>query len=225
MLTVRLLQVYLTHITELSEPAYWLLPRWADLNATVYRHMRPFGAFPEGIRFEGTTTHPSDYMVSCSLLGYRVVVRYRLTNVEIWSADPAFIAEEKLVPIVGAALNVVLELNSEVRFSRQSITVGGHGELSEGLVSSMISKYVTQCPDGLPAIAGTAVTFRSGVEGQELVTIDVQPSLVFEDPRNGFLRVRCDYPGSLPVKDAFARASRSLATTLAGLDLAPSWGK
>jgi hypothetical protein len=217
-LRVEALAADATYTGNLTEPAVPLL-EWLKLYEVAYRTFSPW-VRPDGIKWDGRSSHPADLLVNCNLLPINAIVSFRLNNIEIFGRYPLVDPTDVDWPaLVGKTAHVVRVVSPDTTFSSHHFALFAHYRLQDATVAEWLAHWAKP-PDGLQT-GSVSFTIKEEVEqGLVRVSLDLQPSLgPYEGPHNLFTRASCALPGAVDPAAACEEARTAIVRILKAADI------
>jgi hypothetical protein len=213
----------LGYFATLGKPIVDLAFRWADLYLSCLSHFERFELRPSEIRLESQTNHVSDFLLVCYLLGYTVVVKYRLGSIEVWTKSSDVTANPELaIGVLEAAVAALRAASPQTAIARQSITAMGHFDAPGESMSDRLARYISNVPSGSPPVVPEGIVLAADIGGGGRAVTRVELSARYPSPTSGFIRLDCEYPGDTPPRDAANGTDAFLQSIVQRLGLEPA---
>jgi hypothetical protein len=216
-------QTDFSYTAGLAVPLFGLAGHVGDLMAAAFHHLGPFGLKASDAKVDTPWAQPADLVMTCALLDLGVMVRFRLTEVEIWSRNQEFARGPAAIPIIEASLAAVQDFTSKPAApATHVINVISHGTLEQTDVRGFIREHVLSHPARTTAglkLEPFGCTYEVSPEPNIRFTVDLQRSLLFPSNDSAFLRLMALFGGQISPAEACRRFTQYLAIVLSELGI------
>lgn len=212
----------LTYSANLAPPAFEIGARWVELQSAIYAHFSAYKLQLTDIKVESYGPNPADISIACWMLSYGLSVRFRLDKVEVWSNSARLATDTALATdIVDHAIEVLRATSPEARIQTHSVVAAVHAA-HEQPQASRVTEFVTKTPPGVPELTASGVSFVCQLpSGNGAGSIILERSGLVQD--GTFMRISSDQAGSLPVREALAKAIEFLQAAVERLGFEMLW--
>lgn len=213
------LRIDASYTAQLDRPAFVLQARWADFASAAFDRFSPY-IRPEEVTFESSGGQPSDFAAKCDLVDLGVAIRFRLTNLQLWTRNVEFVRKGmQFLELITKALAILDDLQARITTKSHTFAYGIHWRMhpDQGGHRTLLKQWVATAPEGFEVSGASFAT------GDGRTTMLVEPSLLFPESEAIFVRVSCEIPGATPIAEANAlsTARARQALRVLGLELMP----
>lgn len=212
----------LHYLASLEAPMFDLLGIGQRLYSAIYKSLAPYDLKLADIKLDGPTANPGDAQVSCYLLDFRFIVRYRLERIEVWTDRPAMLGQEELGELIERAVGAGREASEICRPLVHTVTAAVHGKLQAAEIEAILGRFVTTTPPGSPPLQPGGVSFVCqwpGGEGESSIVLE--RSAVIQN--GAFLKMTSAHPAVVRERDAYRRAMKFFDAAADRLGLEVEW--
>lgn len=214
------------YLAAFAEPFYGILGPWERTFRILYEATHAFEVRPENIRWEGGN-QPADALVICNVATIGVLFRFRLSDLEIWTNSRGIIRDQSLWrPFIRRGTEALGRFDAAPHIASHTFTLGLHWRYPDRVFEQEVSRIASvSVPDFRVISLALASAPSSPVASTTLrapkVTVEMQRSLIFQDPEAMFTRVACEIDGGTPIDEACEAAEVAIAEARArvGIDL------